>query len=88
MLQELNVSDQLAVRFIKVVALLLSGHTEESSAARQQLITYFRGLPAFKHTWSYAGTRRFLEGYKMAQDDRLMLLQLLKELENKTGGAP
>ena len=86
LLQELNASDQLAVRFMKVAALLLSGHPKQASKSRQELNAYFGRLPAFTQTWSYAGTRRFLTDYTMDQDKRFTLLQLLEVLENKTKG--
>ena len=84
---DLSVSDQVALKFIGVVALSLNGHTQEADAARREFMTYFTALAPFKQTWDYAGTRRFLAEYEMNQDQRAQLLKLLALIElRKTGG--
>lgn len=81
LLQDLSVSDQLAVRFMKLTALLLEGRMGDANLAHEDLIKYAAGLPTFNHSWSYAGTRRFLEGYRMDENKRTHLLQLLGMLD-------
>jgi WD40 repeat protein/Flp pilus assembly protein TadD len=85
---DLSISDQVALKFIRVAALSFNGRSQDADAARRQFMTYLTALGPFKQTWNYAGTKRFLGEYEMNQDLRAQLLKLLAliELRNSAAG--
>jgi hypothetical protein len=72
----------LTLLFIRYAALVLSG--QEAADARADLIAYQRGLPpTFRNTWTYTGTRAFIQEVTTPVD-KGPLLELLGTIEAGT----
>ena len=88
LLQDMSVSERLAIRFIKVAALELNGSDKRASEEQKALIADFTGLPTFERTWNFSGTRRFLTNSKIDPEHRASLLKLLDTLDPVTAPKP
>ena len=88
LLQDMSVSDRLAMKFIRVAALELNGSDKRAAEEQKALIADFTALPAFKRTWNFSGTRRFLTNSRTDPEQRASLLKLLDILDPVTTPKP
>jgi WD40 repeat protein/tetratricopeptide (TPR) repeat protein len=86
--QGLSVSSQFAIKFVRVVALQLSGSAKLAGEEQHALIADFRALVKYEQSWTYTGTRRFITNYRMDPDQRSALLKLLDMLDSGADPQP
>jgi WD40 repeat protein/tetratricopeptide (TPR) repeat protein len=81
----LNAGENLTMRFIVISSLVLQGKDEEAHGKIQEFLSdYNKNQPGYKPSWSYDGTRKFLEKQEMDNARKNCLLKLVELLTTPT----
>lgn len=80
--KKFEISERMSMRFIAIAALLLQNRSQEARAQLQEFVSYYKSVPPnFERSWSYAGTRHFIESATMSAPSKKLVLSLIQLLQ-------
>lgn len=80
----LDTSENLAMRFVVISALLLQGKPGQAKPQLEEFVSYYKRIGAdFKNDWNYSGTRNFITHSVIEKSSKNVMLQLADLLEQR-----
>ena len=82
--QPLDISTQLAMRFIIISSLVMQGLTAEAKKELMEFINFYNDISkSYKNEWNYTGTTHFIKERIMDSRQKKLLLKLIEILKTQ-----
>jgi tetratricopeptide (TPR) repeat protein len=81
--RQLDVSEQLSMRFITISALLLQRRMTEARTKLLEFVAYYKSVPPdFERNWDYTGDLHFIGDRSMDRASKSIILNLIQLMDN------